>query len=266
MTLAPSDGVAAAPPQRRGAGPLNPQELNRSSYVNTNPVRSTDSTGHVSDTLVDVAFIVADVVDSAQNGYTTEKVVDAHKVADKAADTVKTTKQTTRHTPKHASTKSTSTGGCSFTLDTPLPRRTAPSPSARSRSAIRCWPITMLSILALPNYGMHLDRADPRRQHSDRHARPLLLRAAARLGPPPGRHAVGRPPGQQHPRDDAGLLTPASAIMPTAKTPTAIESTVSIVRVLLLNRSLMTLRQRGFIPITVFAYADPDHTAQGGFA
>ncbi|MCG8350077.1 MAG: hypothetical protein MI924_20110, partial [Chloroflexales bacterium] len=125
---------------------MNPQELNRYSYVNPNPVRSTDSTGHFIDTLVDVAFIADDIDDIAANGYTAEKgavlaadvasaavpgmtgggaivraaahaddVVDAHKVANKAAATVKTTKQTTKHTPTHSSTKSTSTGGCSFT-------------------------------------------------------------------------------------------------------------------------------------------------------
>ncbi|MCG8351744.1 MAG: hypothetical protein MI924_28590, partial [Chloroflexales bacterium] len=56
-----------------GAGPLNPQELNRYSYVNNNPVRYTDSTGHFIDTLVDVAFIAYDIDAIAANGYTAEK-------------------------------------------------------------------------------------------------------------------------------------------------------------------------------------------------
>ena len=151
LTVAPSDGVAAALWGRGSDGPLNPQELNRSSYVNANPVRSTDSTGHCIDQRGDAAFIADDIDDIATNGYTAEKgaalaadvasaavpgmsgggmivraalhaddVVDAHKVANKAAATVKTTKQTTKHTPTHSSTKSTSTGGCSFTPNTPV--------------------------------------------------------------------------------------------------------------------------------------------------
>ena len=41
--------------------------------MNTTPVRSTDSTGHFIDTLVDVAFIADDIDAIAANGYTAEK-------------------------------------------------------------------------------------------------------------------------------------------------------------------------------------------------
>jgi RHS repeat-associated protein len=46
LTVAPSDATAQAAWAAGGGGALNPQELNRYSYVNNNPVRSTDPTGH----------------------------------------------------------------------------------------------------------------------------------------------------------------------------------------------------------------------------
>jgi hypothetical protein len=46
LTLWPGDGVAAALWATDGGGPQNPQDLNRYRYVNNNPVRYTDPTGH----------------------------------------------------------------------------------------------------------------------------------------------------------------------------------------------------------------------------
>ncbi len=42
--------------------PGNPQGLNRYTYVNNNPVKYRDSTGHVIDTLFDIASVGADIV------------------------------------------------------------------------------------------------------------------------------------------------------------------------------------------------------------
>ncbi|MCG8347038.1 MAG: hypothetical protein MI924_04585, partial [Chloroflexales bacterium] len=49
LTVWPSDGVAAALWATGGDGPLNPQALNRYSYVENNPVRYTDPSGHIID-------------------------------------------------------------------------------------------------------------------------------------------------------------------------------------------------------------------------
>ncbi|MCG8346825.1 MAG: hypothetical protein MI924_03460 [Chloroflexales bacterium] len=46
LTVWPSDGVAAAVWATDGDGPLNPQALNRYSYVQNNPLKYTDPTGH----------------------------------------------------------------------------------------------------------------------------------------------------------------------------------------------------------------------------
>jgi RHS repeat-associated protein len=46
LTVAPSDATAAAAWATGGGGARNPQELNRYSYVNNNPLRYTDPTGH----------------------------------------------------------------------------------------------------------------------------------------------------------------------------------------------------------------------------
>ncbi|MCG8351732.1 MAG: hypothetical protein MI924_28525, partial [Chloroflexales bacterium] len=121
--------------------------------------------------------------------------VDALTTADKAADAVKTTTPTTKQTPTHAPCKN------SFSAATPVATPDGGVPIADIDVGD-----TVLAYhdLALPNCEMHLDRADPRRQHPDHHARPLLLRVVVWLAPPPGRHAVGRPPGQPHPRDNAG--------------------------------------------------------------
>ena len=54
-------------------GTANPQDLNRYSYTNNNPVTRTDSSGHIIDTIVDVAFIACDVYDIAKNGYTADR-------------------------------------------------------------------------------------------------------------------------------------------------------------------------------------------------
>jgi len=130
LTVAPNDAVAQGLWGKQGAA-ANPQELNRYSYVNNNPVNATDPTGHFLDTILDIAFIAYDVYDIAANGYTAEKglalaadvggalipgltgagamvraaahaddVVDAVKVASSAADAVK--------------------AACSFPADTPV--------------------------------------------------------------------------------------------------------------------------------------------------
>lgn len=46
LTVAPNDAVAARSWVAGGAGPANPQDLNRYSYGLNNPVRNTDPTGH----------------------------------------------------------------------------------------------------------------------------------------------------------------------------------------------------------------------------
>jgi len=46
LTVAPLDSVASASWRQRSGGPANPQELNRYSYVNNNPLRYTDPSGH----------------------------------------------------------------------------------------------------------------------------------------------------------------------------------------------------------------------------
>ncbi len=48
--------------------PGNPQSLNRYSYVDNNPLRYTDPSGHRLDTLLDIAFIASDIHDIATNG------------------------------------------------------------------------------------------------------------------------------------------------------------------------------------------------------
>jgi hypothetical protein len=63
--------------ERAGAktpwGPANPQDLNRYAYALNNPLRYTDSTGHIVDTLLDVGFIAYGVYDIAANGSTHER-------------------------------------------------------------------------------------------------------------------------------------------------------------------------------------------------
>ena len=46
LTVAPNDAVAQGLWGKQGGGAANPQELNRYSYVNNNPVKYTDPTGH----------------------------------------------------------------------------------------------------------------------------------------------------------------------------------------------------------------------------
>ena len=71
MTVAPNDAVAQGLWGKQGAA-ANPQELNRYSYVNNNPVNATDPTGHFLDTLADIAFIAYDIYDISQNGLSWE--------------------------------------------------------------------------------------------------------------------------------------------------------------------------------------------------
>ena len=53
-------------------GPINPQVLNRYSYVLNNPVKYTDPTGHILDTILDVGFIAWDLGDIWNEGLTWE--------------------------------------------------------------------------------------------------------------------------------------------------------------------------------------------------
>ncbi len=144
LTLWPSDATAAPLfGQQNTPGLQNPQELNRYAYVNNNPVRHTDSTGHLIDTLLDVGFIAYGIYDIAANGYTAEKglalaadvgsalipgvtgggmavralahaddVAKAVTKADKAADAANVIAKT----------------GCSFSADTPVATADGPEP------------------------------------------------------------------------------------------------------------------------------------------
>jgi RHS repeat-associated protein len=70
LTVWPSDSTATPMWGKGGKanGPNNPQELNRYSYVNNNPVRYTDPTGHWFESAIDLAFIGYDIYDIHQNG------------------------------------------------------------------------------------------------------------------------------------------------------------------------------------------------------
>ncbi|WP_152541374.1 RHS repeat-associated core domain-containing protein [Kallotenue papyrolyticum] len=66
LTLWPSDATAAPLfGQQNAPGPQNPQELNRYSYVNNNPIRHTDPTGHCTAAVIDCPIIGPGLVGTA---------------------------------------------------------------------------------------------------------------------------------------------------------------------------------------------------------
>jgi RHS repeat-associated protein len=69
LTTWPSDSAARSAWQGEGSsGPSNPQDLNRYSYVNNNPVTNVDPTGHWRESAIDIGFIAYDLYDIQQNG------------------------------------------------------------------------------------------------------------------------------------------------------------------------------------------------------
>jgi YD repeat-containing protein len=68
LTVWQSDSAALSAWQgAAGGGLANPQDLNRYSYVNNNPVTNVDPTGHWLESAIDIGFIAYDLYDIQQN-------------------------------------------------------------------------------------------------------------------------------------------------------------------------------------------------------
>ncbi|WP_026371044.1 RHS repeat-associated core domain-containing protein [Kallotenue papyrolyticum] len=136
LTLWPSDATAAPLfAQANAPGPQNPQELNRYSYVNNNPIRHTDPTGHWLESAIDIASISYDLYDIKQNGLTwTSGLALAADVASLALPVVAgggaavralahaddVAKVVTKSDKAADAAKVIAKTGCSFSADTPV--------------------------------------------------------------------------------------------------------------------------------------------------
>ncbi|KAB8144677.1 RHS repeat-associated core domain-containing protein [Chloroflexia bacterium SDU3-3] len=89
LTMAPNDSTARGLWGKGGNGPANPQELNRYSYVNNNPVRWNDPSGHFAQLLMLPLLVVSAPAWIVPALIVTGVVIVAAGVAYVAADTLK---------------------------------------------------------------------------------------------------------------------------------------------------------------------------------